>query len=106
MNLRGGHCTIEELMAEGFSKTAIYYYIKIGLLPSPGRGEWASYSNVHVAILRRVKEAMDANRTLDDLIEEMHAKYPKAFTQGGKDESAHVVQRRHRGGRQSDHHPG
>jgi len=73
--------SIEALLAEGFSRRVIRYYIERGILPPPegGRGPNAYYTDAHLVILREIKRWRDNRRTLDDLREFLHDKYPAFY---------------------------
>lgn len=61
---------IDALEAEGFSRRQIKGYREFGLLPPPvGRGGGAYYTEVHIACLRRIRQAKDENRTTEDIRE-------------------------------------
>jgi DNA-binding transcriptional MerR regulator len=48
---------IEALMAEGFSRRCIHYYVVRGILPpASGRGRCAVYDERHIEILREIKK--------------------------------------------------
>lgn len=69
---------IEALMAEGFRRRTIRYYIAIGLLPRPqgGRGRGACYTEQHLRILREIRRWRDERRTLADIREWACAQWP------------------------------
>jgi len=72
---------IEALLAEGFSRTAIRYYIWKGVLPRAegGRGPAAYYTDRHLRILREIRQAKDDRRTVHDLRDWAHDAFPHAF---------------------------
>lgn len=72
--------TIEALVAEGFSRKTIWYYAGKGILPrAHGRGPSAYYTKIHLDILREIKRARDDNRSLADIKDWSHDRYPSAF---------------------------
>ena len=71
--------TVEALVAEGFPLSTIRWYRRIGVLPKAegGRGTNAFYTDVHIAILREIKEAKDDRRSLKDLKEWADYRFPE-----------------------------
>lgn len=72
--------TIDALLAEGFPRTTIHYYVKRGILPRAlsGSGRHAVYGDQHIAILRELKRRRDQRSTLADLIEWRQSRYRAA----------------------------
>jgi DNA-binding transcriptional MerR regulator len=70
--------TRDALIAEGFPLTTIRWYQRIGLLPKAngGRGKNASYSDLHLSILREIKRSKDENRSLSDLKDWREIRFP------------------------------
>ena len=59
---------IDALINEGFSRWEIESYRRLRLLPPPvGRGGGSYYTDIHLSCLRRIKDAKDQNRTMDDI---------------------------------------
>lgn len=73
--------TIEALIAEGFTKRTIHYYVNIGVLPRAygGRGSNAYYTEAHLSILRSIKRTRDQNKRLDDVRDETQRRFAHAF---------------------------
>ena len=73
--------TIDALIAEGFSRDMIRDMIKAGVLPrANGRGPYAYYTDLHLRILREVRQAKDSRRTIyADVREWAHDTFPHAF---------------------------
>lgn len=68
------HYKIDALLAEGFTRTAIQFYVKRKLLPhANGRGRYAFYTDEHLRKLRIIKRWRDERRSLADLGEYMRS---------------------------------
>lgn len=78
--------TIDDLMAEGFSRWTIYRYSRpeVGLLPpARSRGAGPNYTADHIKILRAVRRMQDENRQLLDMADVVRAQFPAAFDEAG-----------------------
>lgn len=62
--------SIDALVAEGFSRRKIRYYIEKKIMPpAHGRGPTAYYTDAHISILRSIKQAQDQRVYLADIAE-------------------------------------
>lgn len=72
--------TIDALLSEGFTHRMIRHYITRGILPHAiGRGRGAYYTDLHIRILREIREARDTRRTIYDVGDWAHDTFPHAF---------------------------
>ena len=73
--------SIEDLMEEGFTRSSIHYYSKKRVLPPAkgGRGRGAYYTDIHLKILKRIREARDAKTSLGEIEIEYRRRHPWAF---------------------------
>lgn len=73
--------TIDALLAEGFSLSAIRKYRRLGILPpaNGGRGRNAYYDDRHIRILREIRRSRDEARSLSDLRDWARLSFPHAF---------------------------
>ena len=66
----GGIYSIDALLAEGFTRRQIQRFRDAGLLPpAHGRGPAAYYPDIHLRIVRAIKQARDDRVTPTDIAE-------------------------------------
>lgn len=77
--------TLDDLIeSTGFSRRTLYKYMHQGLMPKPkgaSRGPGAYYTDHHLRILRELRQIKDDRRTLIELTEDFHVRFPRAYAQ-------------------------